>query len=914
MTTSSHERTRPRPLWQVLAIGLVVGAWLLLALLHLDVRFGRIALPITISLEANGALGPDDVKLGWQYRRGNFAPARRGYTMDGVRVWRLRQAWIPALVLAAEPGTMERIEKVTVEIGEDEETLRLDTWPSEWTPWSGDPSLGIPEGWEIRRMSTRPDRPYSIFPSFERLLDYPGDAALLRRALLHPVFLTFLGFFGLVLIARGRWSRTPIDAALLDAVVPPRRGPSAPDESAAPEAESRAPTFWLAASLLVLAICGVVLENLESYYFTQDDNYSQFFPGMLAGCRAAFAGTFPNWNPHQFLGAPLAEVGTYALTYPPTYLSYALATYVLGDELATIEVFCWMHVVAGFAASFWLGRRLGLAASLSAAMSLSFVLSGYALIGGRSWFYMVPTFAFAPLLGVSLHSLTRREPTWRWLVGTGVVIGLYFHAGNAQMWAYGVSFYCLALAWCTLSGAIPWRRMIRSLAVLAVGLGVAAPLLVPQFLGIRGLDRMEGGGGNALAGLHAMLFPYPLGRADAPADLGTMHLHLFGSLYYAGSIFTLAWLAGLLVAWVFPGRTRSLLANPLFTLGLVALLLCLGEAGVLWYVQAKLPVFNKFKHPVKVLPFFHFFSLAFGAIVVDRLALLTRSPGRWREACFGVVCVLLIYHVSLARTSFYSFSDRPYPTMPEAIMRLVKRGDEPVRVMPIAQARSTAKGYTLSLTNSFASVYAIDSYWGHDPLVSYRPEFQRIERAAEADMLDTLRRVGVSYLLVHSTSDRPVPSVNPSVRWQETRNLHILEPVRSYYAGRQPLAEAGDLRLFELDGADPMVFPAGDPDRPLPIVRIPAGAKVDLADLPQGGDVVINYLWYEGIRVTADGRPVPCTADPFGRIRAKAPPGTQALTVRYHSPWLLGVTTGLGLVAMGACWCWLLGRRGLAAA
>ena len=493
MTTSSHEPARPRPLWQVLALGLAVGAWLLLALLHLDVRFGRIALPITISLEAKGPLGPDDVKLGWQFRRGNFAAARRGYTMDGVRVWRLRQAWIPALVLAAEPGTMERIEKVTVEIGEDDQTLRLDTWPSEWASWSGDPSLGIPEGWEVRRMATRPDRPYSIFPSFERLLDYPGDAALLRRAVTHPVFLTFLGFFALVLVARRRWSRRPIHASILDAVVPPRRGPSAPDESAAPEAGSRSRSaFWLVAAFLVLAICGVVLENLESYYFTQDDNYSQFFPGMLAGCRAAFAGTFPNWNPHQFLGAPLAEVGTYALTYPPTYLSYALATYVLGDELATVEVFCWMHVVAGLAASFWLGRRLGLPASLSAAMSLSFVLSGYALIGGRSWFYMVPTFAFAPLLGVSLHSLTRRDPTWRWLVGTGVVIGLYFHAGNAQMWAYGVSFYCLALGWCTLAGAIPWRRMFRSLAVLAVGLGVAAPLLVPQFLGIRGLDRKIG--------------------------------------------------------------------------------------------------------------------------------------------------------------------------------------------------------------------------------------------------------------------------------------------------------------------------------------------------------------------------------------------------------------------------------------
>jgi hypothetical protein len=922
MSKRIRKPARPRPVWQVVSIGLVVGGWLVLALLHLDVRYGRMALPVTVSVEAQGPLGPDDLKLGWEFRRGDVRAPRRGYTMHGVRLWRLRQAWIASLVLAGDPATLERIARVTVDIGEQGKALRLDTWPSQWTSWPADPAWDLPEGWEVRRLSTRPDRPYSVFASFEQLLNYPGDARLLRRALSHPVFLTFVGIFALVLAARHRLSRRPVRRSLLEAVVPPGGAAGSSVGSAGGTEEGQrdekrkgdaAPLSgrlsWLIAGFLVLVISGIVLENVEPYYFTQDDNYSQFFPGMLVGCRAAFAGAFPNWNPHQFLGAPLAEVGTYALTYPPTYLSYAVATYALGDELATIEVFCWLHLAVGFVGFFWFGRRLGLAPPLGAAMSLSFVLCGYALIAGRSWFYMVPTFAYAPLLAVSIHSLSKRDPGWGWLLGTGAVIGLYFHAGNAQMWAYGVSFYCLALVWCTLSGAIPWRRLIGAAAAIAVGLGLAAPLLVPQSLAIRDLYRVGGGGGNALAGLHAMLLPYPLGRADAPADLGTMHLHLFGQLYYAGSLFTLTWLAGLLVAWLYPGRTRSLLANPLFALGLVALLLCIGEAGVLWYVQAKLPVFNKFKHPVKVLPFFHFFSLAFGAVVVHRLTRRSRSPGRWRTLAFVAVAGLLVYHASLARTSFYSFSDRPYPEMPEGILRVLKRGEEPVRVMPVAQARSTAEHFTLSLTNSFASVYGIDSYWGHDPLVSFRPEFQRIERAAEADMLETLRRVGVSYLLVHSTSDSPVLSVNPSVRWQETRNLHILEPVRSYYAGREPVAEARDLRLFRLDGADPMAFPADEPNRPLPVAHVPSGARADLSRLPEGGEVVINYLWYENIRVTADGRPVPSASDEYGRIRAQVPPGTQAVTVRYRSPWGLGTAIGLALVLLGAGWHWLFGSR-----
>ena len=175
-------------------------------------------------------------------------------------------------------------------------------------------------------------------------------------------------------------------------------------------------------------------------------------------------------------------------------------------------------------------------------------------------------------------------------------------------------------------------------------------------------------------------------------------------------------------------------------------------------------------------------------------------------------------------------------------------------------------------------------------------------------MLDMLRRMGVAYLLVHPTLDAPAFSVNRDVNHQETRNLHLLEPLRGYLAGRQPVATGGGLRLYELDGADPMAFPGGEPARPLPIARVPSGARIDLTDMAQGGDVVVNYLWYAGIRASADGAPVATAADPFGRIRVSVPPDTQVLTVRYHSPWLKGMGIGLGLAALAACWFRLLRR------
>jgi len=903
LTTDATEPVRPRPLWQVLAIGLVVGGWLFLALVHLDLRYGRMALPIVVSIATNEPTGVDDFKLGWQFRGGDFAAPRRGYTLDGHLVWQVRQAWIASLVLAVTPEAMEKIDAITVAIGEDDRAVEINAWPSQWPAWAGDSQLPVDEGVELRRLSVNPHRARSLMPSFERLLNYPGDLWLLRRALTHPVLITFGLFFAGVLAARSRFSRRPVARGALDAVVPTGRGGSlVAATGAVPTGGAGGSVAWMLAGLAVLVVCGVIAQANEPYYFVQDDNFSQFFPGMLYGCRSAFAGGFPAWNPHQLLGAPLAEVGTYALTYPFTYLSYALATYGLGDEIATVDVFAALHLVAGYFAFYGLARRLGVAPAIAAGAALSFVLSGYALIAGRSWYYMLPTFCWTPLLGIALLSLTEKDPGWGWIVGTGAVIGVYFHGGNAQMWAYTMVFYCLALGWGALSGRIPRRRWTASCGALAIGLGLAAPLLIPQSWAIRDLDRVGGGGGNCLAGLHAMLVPYPLGKAEAPADLGTMFLDYFGQLYYAGTLFTLAWLGGFLVAWVFPGRLGPLLRHPLFALGLVALLLCLGDAGVLWYVQARLPMLDKFKHPVKWLPMFHFFSLAAGALVVDRLTARSAAPGRWRAVSFAAVALLLAYHVSLARTSFYSFGDRPYPELPEPIARQIVSDFEPVRVMPVAQHRSAAEGFALSLSNYLASVYRVDSVTGHDPLVSFRPEYQEVERRMEADMIATLRRHGVKYLLVHATSDRPVLSANPAVHAQETRNLYLLEPLRRYDAERRPVAESGDLRLVALEDPDPMAFPAGDRDRPLPICRIPSGVQVEVGALPEGGPVVVNYLYYDGIRAWADGRTAACEADEFGRIVAHVPPGTRTLRVSYHGRWLLGLAVGACLAAVGAGW------------
>ena len=209
-------------------------------------------------------------------------------------------------------------------------------------------------------------------------------------------------------------------------------------------------------------------------------------------------GVFPTWTPLQLLGGPLAEIGTYALTYPFTYLSYFIAEFLLGNKNLTMEIFCWMHLLAGFSGRLLAGPTAGSVATVGVGLGLCLALSGFALIGGRSWYYMTPAFVWVPLLSIALLKLQTRVPSWRWTLGTGLVIGLFFHAGNAQMWVYAMGFTAFFVLWSCLVRLMPWGRLLAAVPAGLIGMGLAAPLLVPQSLATRELNR-EGGGGSDVA-------------------------------------------------------------------------------------------------------------------------------------------------------------------------------------------------------------------------------------------------------------------------------------------------------------------------------------------------------------------------------------------------------------------------------
>ena len=118
------------------------------------------------------------------------------------------------------------------------------------------------------------------------------------------------------------------------------------------------------------------------------------------------------------------------------------------------EVFCILHILAAFFALYWWARLLRIRPSLAMAVALSFVLSGYVLVLGRSWTTVLISCCWVIPLGIAVTLLQRGAVGLRWVVGTGMAIGLSYYIGFPQGWAYSLAFFIIALLLLVATGGL----------------------------------------------------------------------------------------------------------------------------------------------------------------------------------------------------------------------------------------------------------------------------------------------------------------------------------------------------------------------------------------------------------------------------------------------------------------------------
>ena len=104
--------------------------------------------------------------------------------------------------------------------------------------------------------------------------------------------------------------------------------------------------------------------------------------------------------------------------------------------------------------------------------------------------------------------------------------------------------------------------------------------------------------------------------------------------------------------------------------------------------------------------------------------------------------------------------------------------------------------------------------------------------------------------------------------------------------------------LDRVPEADPLAFVEGPGKEPLGVHFDMRGATVETAGIPPNASVVVNVLWRPWMKAFADGRPIECRADAWGRVIVPLKGAARVLEVLYRPPWMLSVLAGLALALM----------------
>ena len=157
------------------------------------------------------------------------------------------------------------------------------------------------------------------------------------------------------------------------------------------------------------------------------------------------------------------------------------------------------HLFAAYVLVWRCARALGAPPDSAALAALAVPLSGAILVMGRGWHSVVPTVVWTPALILAVLRL--RHPVGPgWAVGTGLLAGIAYHVGFAQLWVYNVGTALLFGVLLVAFGHIPTRRALWAIPGGLFALALAIPLVVTQRAASEGLFYTGGYGNGVEAG------------------------------------------------------------------------------------------------------------------------------------------------------------------------------------------------------------------------------------------------------------------------------------------------------------------------------------------------------------------------------------------------------------------------------
>lgn len=373
----------------------------------------------------------------------------------------------------------------------------------------------------------------------------------------------------------------------------------------------------LAASFAVLVVLGLPL--LAGRIYVQDDLGQFHLPLRYFYAEALGRGDSFFWCPDLLAGFYLHGEGQAGMLHPLHLLLYGLLPLQIGFGLEL-----WICYPVMLAGTFLFLRRWGLGRGIALFGAFAFSFSGFNLLH-HVHVNAIAIIAHLPWLLLCVDGVLRGRGRMSAGLGLALLTGSQLLLGYPQyVWFCGLVEIGYVVL---LTREVGWRRVHKFVGLKALGVLIGAVQLLPTFEALAGSERADPTQAFRYSGsLHPLNLlqlwsPYLFESRVIGAETHEMAI-------YPGALGTLS-LVWLLIHRKDPGRDRRVTwaILLLFAAGLV---LALGEYGLLYRLQARLPLVGSFRNPCRYALLAYLAAALATALMMGELYQL-RRPFSWRR-------------------------------------------------------------------------------------------------------------------------------------------------------------------------------------------------------------------------------------------------------------------------------------------
>jgi hypothetical protein len=487
----------------------------------------------------------------------------------------------------------------------------------------------------------------------------------------------------------------------------------------------------------------LVKEVNTPFYFTQDDTHSQFLPKIIISIQLLLKGEFPFIDNFHHFGAPIFEIGTYAVLDPLMISSYIIAKEFFNNVFLTVEIYAIICMFFGAVIFGICLRNLKIDSLVGIAAIFCYILCGYFLMIGRSWYYVFGIVLYLPILLYFFLKILQGKYGFLWLLGSGLARALFFYAGNSQFFIYGASVELVSYVYLILKGKNRKEVFIGYICSLLFTFGLIAPLFISQIQTLKSVERLTEPlisiGSMPIDALISSFIPSPLFQSTP--TWGNKNWWLLPNMWHVGILWMACFYAGSLL-YIKTGKCKY---HQILLLAMFLFIICSGPVSLIYPLKHFIPVLNKMHKAFKIYPFALFLIIIFSAFVLTELKRIVCLRNILNIILILNIIVTGIVAVYFTDTAFYMFAEKPYPELKPEIRKLVSKDDI---ICSFTNIRYDKPSYVTLLPHNYSALYDLMVVNIYDPLLPTKIK----QPPPKADLRDYFGLLGVTKVIIQNAS------------------------------------------------------------------------------------------------------------------------------------------------------------------